>query len=268
MKMNSMGPKTDFLLLPRMPKSLLISLAALMAALCCIMTMIFQIYVPATFGYFNLGEVGVYIAALLFGPIIGAMAGGIGSMLADILLGYPHYAIATLIIKGLEGFTVGYLSHKLRGRFVKNQLLYLSIFVGLGLAIGLAIIGLFRFSGELYLSGGPETSAWWLTLIIIPSWVWFILATYIGASTILISYKYEPRAAWNATAMLIGGCLMISGYFLYQMFVLLPILSIPVVPLVELPFNLMQSIIGIMVALPLTERIGKVFAKSGWFSGI
>jgi uncharacterized membrane protein len=266
--MNSLSHTTDFRLLPMMPKSLLISLAAVMAALCCIMTMVFQIYVPATFGYFNLGEVGVYIAALLFGPIIGAMAGGIGSMLADILLGYPHYAIATLIIKGLEGFTVGYLSHRLRGRFAKNRLLYLSILVGLGLAISLAIIGLFRFSGELYLSGGPEASAWWLAIIIIPSYVWFILAIYIGASTIIIAYRYESGAAWSATSMLIGGCLMISGYFIYQQFVLLPIFSLPVVPLVELPANLMQSIIGIMVALPLTERIRKVFTKAGWLSGI
>ncbi|MFX1562504.1 MAG: ECF transporter S component [Promethearchaeota archaeon] len=267
MKMNSMLPKADFQMLPKMPKSLLISLAALMAALCCVMTMIFQIYVPATYGYFNLGEVGVYIAALLFGPIIGAIAGGIGSMLADILLGYPHYALATLIIKGLEGFAVGYLSQKFRGRFAKHQLLYLSIFIGLGLAFGLAIIGWLRFSGELYLSGGPETGAWWLTFIIIPSYVWFILAIYIGASTILIAYKYEPEAAWNATAMLIGGFLMITGYFLYQQLVLLPIFSLPVVPLVELPANLMQSIIGIMVALPLTERIRKVFTRTGWFSG-
>jgi len=263
-----MPEASDSKLLPLMPKSLLISLTALMAALCCIMTMIFQIYVPATYGYFNLGEVGVYFSALLFGPIVGAMAGGIGSMLADILLGYPHYALATLLIKGLEGFAVGYLSHKMRERFAKNQLLYLSIIVGLGLALCLAVIGLFRFSGELYLSGGPETSTWWLALIIIPSWVWFILAIYVGSSTILIAYKYEPSAAWNATAMLIGGCIMISGYFIYQQFVLLPIFSLPVVPLVELPANLMQSIIGIIVALPLTERIRKAFTKTGWLNSI
>ena len=32
------------------------------------------------------------------------IAGGIGSALADILTGYSHWAIFTLIIKGLEGY--------------------------------------------------------------------------------------------------------------------------------------------------------------------
>ncbi|MDO8124404.1 MAG: ECF transporter S component, partial [Candidatus Hermodarchaeota archaeon] len=59
------------ILFPQMPKSLLISITALMAALVAVLTMAFQIYVPATTGYFNLGEVGVFISAILFGPIVG-----------------------------------------------------------------------------------------------------------------------------------------------------------------------------------------------------
>ena len=47
------------------------------------------------------------------GPVVGAFAGGVGSMIADIALGYTHYAPATLVIKGVEGFIVGYLSRKI-----------------------------------------------------------------------------------------------------------------------------------------------------------
>ena len=34
-------------------------------------------------------------------------------MLADIFLGYTHYALGTLIIKGTEGLLVGLLAQKL-----------------------------------------------------------------------------------------------------------------------------------------------------------
>ncbi len=247
-------------LFPRMPKSLLISITALMAALCSVLTMMFQIYVPATTGYFNFGEIGVYISAVLFGPIVGGFAGGVGSMIADILLGYPHYAIATLIIKGAEGFLVGYLSHRFRNQFAPQRLRYLGVFIGVGLALSLGIIGWFRFSGELFISGGPETNTWWLSLIILPSWVWFILAIFIGITTILITIRYEPNAAWDAMAMLLGGCLMLTGYFLYQQFIFVT----PQSPLIEVPANLMQSIIGILVALPVTDRVRRVFKNSTW----
>jgi uncharacterized membrane protein len=49
--------------------------------------------------------------ALLFGPIIGGIAGGLGPMLADILSPYIIYAPATLIIKGIEGFLIGLISN-------------------------------------------------------------------------------------------------------------------------------------------------------------
>ena len=72
-------------------------------SLVCVATMAFSVYVPHTRGFFNIGETIIYTTALLFGPFIGAFAGGVGSMVADIFLGYPYYAPATLIIKACEG---------------------------------------------------------------------------------------------------------------------------------------------------------------------
>ena len=66
--------------------------ASISTALVCVATMLFQVYVPATRGFFNIGESMVFLSALLFGPFVGAFAGGIGSMLADLLLGYYYYA--------------------------------------------------------------------------------------------------------------------------------------------------------------------------------
>ena len=95
-------------------RSLQVALGAIFTALTTAATMGFSIYVPATKGYFNIGEVIVYTTAILLGPFIGAIAGGVGSMLADIILGYSIYAPGTLVIKGLEGFIVGFLASKLK----------------------------------------------------------------------------------------------------------------------------------------------------------
>ena len=74
-------------------------LSALMAALVYVATSIIQIPSPVN-GYVNLGDCFVLLSGWLLGPWWGAAAGGIGSMLADLLLGYGHYAPGTLIIKG------------------------------------------------------------------------------------------------------------------------------------------------------------------------
>ena len=81
------------------------------SGLICVLTIIISIPIPATQGFINIGDAGVMICGLLFGPVIGGLSGGIGSSLADILLGYTIYAPGTLIIKGLEGFLVGIIAN-------------------------------------------------------------------------------------------------------------------------------------------------------------
>lgn len=95
-------------LLPK--NSLSLSIVSIFAALICILTIIIRIPIPITTGYINIGDFGVMLSGLYFGPIIGGLAGGIGSAIADII-GFPQFAIPTLIIKGLEGFIVGLISN-------------------------------------------------------------------------------------------------------------------------------------------------------------
>lgn len=88
--------------------------AGLMTAIVFVVTRSFVLPIPQTKGFFNLGEAGIYVAALLFGPAVGALSGGVGSALADLSLGYMQYAPFTLIIKGLEGAVVALVSRRLR----------------------------------------------------------------------------------------------------------------------------------------------------------
>ena len=93
-------------------KTKLIVLNGLLIAFVCVATMVIQIPVPMTEGYVNIGDSIIFVTSIVFGPIPGMIAGGIGSALADILTGYSHWAIFTLIIKGLEGYIVGFIVRK------------------------------------------------------------------------------------------------------------------------------------------------------------
>ncbi len=62
-------------------------------------------------GYFNVGDVMIFVAALTFGPLVGGAAGGLGSAIADII-GFPLFAFPTLVIKGLEGLIAGLIANR------------------------------------------------------------------------------------------------------------------------------------------------------------
>jgi uncharacterized membrane protein len=87
-----------------------IAAIGVMGALATIATMMFAFPIPATSGYFNLGDAIVMTTALTFGPIVGALAGGLGSGLADLLGGWYTWVIFTTVIKGAEGYVAGKLA--------------------------------------------------------------------------------------------------------------------------------------------------------------
>ncbi len=82
-----------------MPKRSLVKLvyAALFAALTFVGT--FYLHVTLPFGYFNLGDAVLLIAAFMLGGGYGAVATALGAALADVALGFAAYAPATLVIK-------------------------------------------------------------------------------------------------------------------------------------------------------------------------
>jgi len=87
-----------------------IALIVVMSALVAVGTLIVRIPNPMG-GYFNVGDVMIFVAALAFGPLVGGAAGGLGSAVADII-GFPLFAVPTLIIKGLEGLIAGLVANK------------------------------------------------------------------------------------------------------------------------------------------------------------
>ncbi len=122
-----------------------IVMAALMAALTCVVTMIIKIPSPLK-GYLNPGDCVVLVAGWMLSPAYGFLAAGFGSALADIFSGYVLYAPATFIIKGLMAI-IAFYGFKLFRRKLVN--LPSRIISGI-LAELMMILGYFVFEGFLY----------------------------------------------------------------------------------------------------------------------
>ncbi len=151
--------------------------SALFAAAVFAATIVIRIPVPATSGFINLGDSMVFISALLFGARIGGIAGGVGSCLADLYGGYSNWAPFTLVIKGTEGFVVGYLSK-------------------------------------------------------------------------------ENSLVRCIAAVVIGGLIMVSGYFISGA----AVYGIPAA-LVELPGNIFQAASGLLISIPVTRAVRKALPE-------
>ncbi len=100
-------------------------LASLMAAMTTVGTMLIK--VPAIKGYIHIGDSIVYLCGILLGPVLGGIAAGLGSFIADMLLGYAVYAPATFMIKGLDAMLVGLFTsncYLMVHRLYKNHEIY------------------------------------------------------------------------------------------------------------------------------------------------
>ena len=98
-------------LIKKQKNAIRISLVIVFSSLVAIGTLIIRIPNPMG-GYFNVGDVMIFVTALTFNPIIGGLASGLGSAVADIIGGFPTFVIPTLVIKGLEGFIASFLKTK------------------------------------------------------------------------------------------------------------------------------------------------------------
>ncbi len=90
-------------------------ITAVFMALTCVATMVVQIPIPL--GYAHLGDSVILISAFFFGPVTGALAGGIGSAMADILSGYAVWAVPTLIIKTIMPIIACVIYGNMKNRF-------------------------------------------------------------------------------------------------------------------------------------------------------
>ncbi len=119
-----------------------IALYGVLISLTTVATMVISIPTIATKGYVNLGDAIVLLSGLILGPAGGFLVGGLGSALADILLGYAYYAPFTFIIKGVEGM-LGVLLYK--RLFKEKHVIIPLIMAGLWMATGYLLVEVFMY---------------------------------------------------------------------------------------------------------------------------
>ncbi len=135
-----------------------IAITAILTAIVAVFTLVVRVPVPATQGYFHFGDVAVFFAGFAFGPLVGLIAGGLGTGLADLMGGYATYAPISLVAHGLQGLLAGWLGHNQRTR---------------GLAIGWLAGGLammatyFAVEAVLFGLGAAVTEAPWNLLQVV-----------------------------------------------------------------------------------------------------
>ncbi|MEM3832972.1 MAG: ECF transporter S component [Thermoprotei archaeon] len=229
-----------------MNKTMIIAITSVMTALVAVTTMAISVYIAPTRGYFNIGEAAVYLTALLFGPYVGAFAGGVGSAISDITLGYFQYAPGTLVIKGLEGFITGYLTHKFSKKIAKKS--WRAGLVGiLSIILVIAMVVLF-----MYYQGIAEfTIGSFVFTLLIPGILWIILVIFALIGIIASTLKLDPELGWIAFSVIIGGIEMVTGYFLYELII------VGAEAYAEIPFNIGQMTIGLLISLPIYRSLRK-----------
>ena len=122
-----------------------IVISAMLAALCCVATMIIKIPSPLK-GYLNLGDCVVLLAGFMLSPVYGFFAAGIGSALADLFSGYVVYAPATFAIKGIMAVTAYYGLRVMK----KGAGITLSRIISGIIAECIMVMGYYVFEGFMY----------------------------------------------------------------------------------------------------------------------
>ena len=118
--------------------------AALGIALVFVCTAFVNVRLPvaANGGLIHLGNVPLFIIAILYGRRFGALAGGLGMALFDVVGGWLLWAPFTLIIVGLMGYAVGAICEK-------NQTLK-AYLLALVTACFIKVVGYYGAEGIIY----------------------------------------------------------------------------------------------------------------------
>lgn len=121
-----------------------LTITAIFIALTYVFTAMVNIRLPiaANGGLIHLGNIPLFIAAILFGKKTGFLAGSIGMGLFDLLSGWTVWAPFTFVIVGCMGFVVGAITEKHRS--------FSWYALALALALGIKIGGYFIAEVILY----------------------------------------------------------------------------------------------------------------------
>jgi uncharacterized membrane protein len=176
-------------------------LTGLMTALVAVTTIVVPIPVPFTNGYAHPGDGMVFMSALLLGRRRGALAAGVGSAFADVILGFFMWAPFTLVIKGGMAFIAGLIIEKCEER-PRNIVISCAFIVGLWILFDAAAHNLALRSASSFAGGRA---------------MWFALFVPVVLILIAVALRKKERVAVppaHIVGMTGGGVFMVFGYYI------------------------------------------------------
>lgn len=117
---------------------------------------VFIIKFPGPFGYMHIGDSMIFLSVLMLGGKRGAVAGGIGAALADIVSGYTIWAVPTLICKAAMALVMGaMIKHHTFGLNGRVLWIISAVAGGLTQGVGYVIFWYFLFGKAAAIAAVP-----------------------------------------------------------------------------------------------------------------
>lgn len=131
---------------PANMSALRIALMAVLTAVVVVFTLIVRVPTPIK-GYISLCDVIITFSAFLFGPWIAAIAGGLGTGIADLIGGYAQWAPLSFVIHGVQGLLIALIARAGVKQGVPGDAKLPMMILG-------GVVGMIVMAGGYYLAGG------------------------------------------------------------------------------------------------------------------
>ncbi len=228
-----------------------------------------QVPIPFTEGYIHTGDSMIFVTSILLGWRYGLFAGGVGSAMADLFLGYAHWAVPTLIIKGIMGAIVGIMAHEVKNNKLRVFRNILSYIIGIGW-FGLAIFFKLTLSNisynlesseiagflveKLQLNGSEQLQALIGSIQLSLMLAIIIIPIFIVILSIVLRKKDKELFSMNSLmGMTLSGLWMVVGYYVAGGI----LKGNMIIPIFSVPANIIQFIGGAVIAFPIVLALKK-----------
>jgi uncharacterized membrane protein len=235
-----------------------------MTALVFLATFTIKFPLPYTGGYIHLGDSMVFVSGIILGKKRGAFAAGVGSALADIASIFFMWSLPTFIIKAFMAYLIGSIYSRQNNLKTISVLasLYVLIWTPFLIATRSILINLSNKKELIKLLEDINTEKELMNLINnvqLKLLIMCIVLPIIVIIILLISSKFKKSnlSITNIIGFIVAGSFMVVGYYLTEYI----LYGNYIIPIFSIPLNIIQFIVGIIIAQLLLPVITKIINK-------
>lgn len=193
-------------------------ICAIFSALAFVGTMI-QIPLPSG-GMIHLGNFVVIISALLCGPYVGGLAGGLGCGLYELLVrSNPIGFIQYFLLKLIMGLIVGHLFRKIVNNKIKLNYSILLIILGSIMCIFTSLVIIFYNNNLVNLSSSINNKLLYIILVSIAGYLFSIIFIFAGIFSNKLNILTRLVMFVTTISVFVNLCLEFMWKLLYNRFV-------------------------------------------------